>query len=410
MKARVVLVLAVLLTVASLAEAQTTRWWSRTNASTTTLDVSEGGEFVAEGRLSGLYFYDRQGNLLWGRNLNEISQVAISPGAERIAVAAEGKIQLFTPAGELLWQYGESGVQFITVDASRDRLIGGTSGGRLVMLDRTGSVVWSKPLCSGIRGLAFSPDYMQIAAAASTCVYLMDLQGNELLTRTPNAEAVTATGGRDRIAYGVRDGAVHSAANNAPSWRTVTGTLPSSLAMAPDGWFLLASGWDLYQVTDGGGIVKHWVSPSPRQGGPISAAALSPDGTVLAFAVPSNLTVWDNIPAPPQSPSPTPSPSPAGRVVYVCPDGTTANDPELCPKAPSPTPTPVASPGSPAPTASETSPSPLPRPAGPSLSIPVGPIVGAAGAIAGTFLVLRWVRKNRETIDRWRLERRMRRI
>ncbi|MEM3086260.1 MAG: PQQ-binding-like beta-propeller repeat protein [Halobacteria archaeon] len=410
MKARVVLVLAVLLTAASLAEAQTTRWWVKTNATSISVDVSEGGEFVVEGRPFGLYFYDRQGNLLWGKNLGSISRVALSPGAERIVVAAEGKIHAYDRAGNLLGgRYGESGVEFVSVDVSRDRIVAGSSGGRLVMLDFVGNVVWSKPLCSGVRGLSFSPDGTQIAAAAGTCVYLLDLQGNEILVRNPNDEALTAAGGRDRIAYGVKGGDLQSAARSAASWKVYTGDLPAALSMAPAGWFLLASGWDLYQISDGGSVLKQWISPSPEQSGPVTAAALSPDGAVLAFAVSSNLTVWESLPAPAQG-LPTPSPSPTGRVVYVCPDGTTANDPELCPKVPSPTPAPAASPGSPAPTASENSPPPPVRPAGPPLSIPVGPIVGAAGAIAATFLALRWIRKNRETIDRWRLERRMRRI
>lgn len=393
-----------LLLLAAAAGAQTTRWYQRTNATTVGVDVSEGGQFVVEGRLSGLYLYDRAGNLLWGKNLGDVSRVALSPGAERIAVAAGGKVHLLNQAGEVLWQYGESGVQFISVDVSRDRVIAGTSGGRLVMLDFAGSVVWAKPLCSGVQGLSFSPDRRQIAAAAATCVYLLDLQGNELLTRNPNAEARMAAGGRDRVTYGVRDGVFHSAAIEGPAWRVTTGTAPVALSMAPAGWFLIASGWDLYIVSDSGGIVKPWNSPSPGQSGPIQDAALSPDGSVLVFAVPSNLTLWESLPAPPApTPAPTPSPTATGKVVYVCPDKTTADDPALCPRAPSPTPPPSAVSG-PSPSAAP------PLPPGTPAPIPIGPVAAAAAGIAGVVLAIRWARKNREAIDRWRLQRRMRRI
>lgn len=408
-KTAVVLLLVVFLLLGVSAEAQTVRWFLKTNATSVSVDVSEGARFVVEGRFSSLFLYDSAGNLVWGKNLPEVSHVAISPDAEHIAVAAGGKVLFFDLAGNLLWQYGESGAKFVYVDVSRDRVLGGTSGGRLVALDFFSSVAWAKPLCSGVRGLSFSPEGKQIAAAASTCVYLLDSQGNELLSRSPNDEATAAAGGRDRVAYGVRDGALHSAAIRAPSWRVATGTPPVALSMAPEGWFLMASGWDLYQVSDGGSILKQWVSPAPGQTGPISAATLSPDGSVLVFAVPFNLTLWANLPAPPAA-VPTPSPTTTRNLVYVCQDGSTVDDPGLCPRAaspaPSPTSSPAASPPGPSPAASAP-----PRPPGPGLpSIPVVPVAAAALGIAATAFGIRWARKNREAIDRWRLQRRMRRI
>ncbi len=406
-KAVVALLLVAFLLLGVSAEAQTVRWFLKTNATSVSLDVSEGGRFVVEGRFSSLSLYDSAGNLVWGKNLPEVSHVAISPDAERIAVAAGEKVLLFDRAGELKWQYGESGAKFVYVDVSRDRVIGGTSGGRLVALDpSSGSVAWSKPLCSGVRGLSFSPDGKQIAAAASTCVYLFDSQGNELLSRNPNDETTAAAGGRDRVAYGVRDGALYSAAMRGASWRVAIGTPPVDLSMAPDGWFLMASGWDLYQVSDGGSILKQWVSPDPGQTGPISAAALSPDGSTLVFAVPFNLTVWTSLPAPPPT-IPNPSPTATRNLVYVCSDGSTVDDPNLCPRtaspAPSPTSSSAASPPGPSPAAS--------APPGPGLPpIPVVPIAAAALGIAAVVFGIRWARKNREAIDRWRLQRRMRRI
>lgn len=404
-RAVALLVLALLAFGVEASGAQTVRWSLGTNATTVSLDLSEEGAFVVEGRQSTLLLYDRSGELVWGKNIGAVSEVALSPGAERIAVASDGKVLLFDREGRLLWQYGESGAQFVSLDVSRDRVAAGTSGGRLVALDFSGRPLWSRPLCSGVKSVSFAPDGRSLAVAAANCVYLFDADGNELLARNRSAEVVEAAALGSRLAFALRDGDLESVAVDGPSWRLPIGTAAAALSSGAAGQLLLASGWDLHLVLPSGEVNARWTSPIRGQTGPIEDAALSPDGSVLAFVGSGNMTLWENLPPPPAaSPSPSPSPTVAVERVFVCPDGTEVANRSLCPSPTPSSPTPSPAPESPPP------PSP-PAGAGFQLpSIPVVPIAAAAAAAVAVLFAIGIVRKHRDEIDRWRLQRRMRRI
>ena len=106
-----------------------TKLWSINGVNPISVAISNYGKYIIVGSFDGIHLFDKEGNELWTHKTNDLTEtVAISSdGSRAIAESKDNTIYYFDRNGEILWIYGpgnklspEDSFDVLSVDISDD--------------------------------------------------------------------------------------------------------------------------------------------------------------------------------------------------------------------------------------------------------------------------------------------------
>jgi serine/threonine protein kinase len=116
-----------------------------------------------------VYLFNKDGNLLWSRNLNPtVYDVSISSDGKYIVVAYSNKLSVFDTKGNLLWSYETyRWIYSISITPDGKYIVAGTGStgdyGRVYLFDNEDNVLWSYN-AGFVRYVSITPDGEYIVA------------------------------------------------------------------------------------------------------------------------------------------------------------------------------------------------------------------------------------------------------
>ena len=211
MTGRALIILCLLILTLSISNASELKWKYKTKNEIMSVSMSSDGRYVAVGSYDHhVYFFDRNGNLLWKYKVDGPVISLVSSDGNYVAAGSTGnaflkavwtRIYFFNKHGELLWKYesdkGSVGCIAITPDGRY--IVAGTQGvwdwdrekwiakPTIFLLDRNGKLLWKREVNNSVEAIAICPDGEYIAARtgytttyAKPMLYVFDKNGRIL--------------------------------------------------------------------------------------------------------------------------------------------------------------------------------------------------------------------------------------
>ena len=169
-------------------------WSYETGNTVLDIAVTFDGSYIAAGSLDDkVYFFNRNGDLLWSYETSgRIEDVSVSSDGSYIATGTcdygfhgdTNKIYLFSHNGDLLWSYETGGWVDVSVSSDGSYIAAGTSGDdKVYFFNRNGDLLWSYETGDIVKGVktggrvtrvSVSSDGSYIAAGTSGTSYMDD--------------------------------------------------------------------------------------------------------------------------------------------------------------------------------------------------------------------------------------------
>ncbi len=302
-----------------IADFTTLLWSCKTGSTVDCVSVSSDGSYIAAGDWDTVYFFNREGELLWSYKTGGGVSVSIDAKGAYVAVGSgedeyvpkenENKVYFFDRSGELLWTY-DTGDDVSEVSVPSDgSYVAATAGKNLYLFDRDGTLLWSykkKGWLGGINQVKISSDGSYIAAGDSGSKVLFFNRDGELLwSKKPEVK------GRIRSLDGISissNGSYIAAVSGGWSLPDNKGNISffddegellwerdqenfsfNSVAVSSDGFFVAAGGDPLSLITKEEELLWFYEGNAKVYGGGVaisydgSYVAACPDGKVSFF-------------------------------------------------------------------------------------------------------------------------------
>jgi len=146
-------------------------WSYGTGDSVISVAVSSDGSYIAAGS-DKVYFFNREGRLLWSYKIDhDVDSVAVSSDGSYIAAGSD-KVYFFNREGRLLWSYKtDHNVNSVAVSSDGSYIAAGSMDDKVYFFNREGKLLWSYGTGSDVWSVAVSSDGSYIAAGSDK-VYL----------------------------------------------------------------------------------------------------------------------------------------------------------------------------------------------------------------------------------------------
>ena len=148
--------------------------------------VSYDGEYAVFGSLDwenltySAYLFNKTGSLLWMRKALDACGVAISDDGKSIAVGADQEfVFLYNRDGEQVWKYEAGGaVTGVSMSGDANLIVAVSNDGCVYALDRNGTLIWKYD--TGVSGweVSVSRDGQYVASSSENLVCFFDKSGN----------------------------------------------------------------------------------------------------------------------------------------------------------------------------------------------------------------------------------------
>ncbi|GEM_PF-4328687 len=206
-------------------------------------------------------------------------------------------VVLFTAGGECLWKYAvDDAVWGMDIAPDGSRVVAGTHGGQLVMIDREGKLLWSKRTRSNLREIRFSNDGTRVAGETSSRLEVLDARTGAVVADCDAGIDThwrgVAFGADDRRAVFAGAGALVmvDVAAKRPLWHGYVAQVPYDVRITADFSRLVVAdkGGNVWCVTTRGEPVWHRggiavLTDMDMTDDGSRTAVLSHDGTIRVF-------------------------------------------------------------------------------------------------------------------------------
>ncbi len=157
------------------------------------LSVSQKGYTSAGDNIGNIYFFDRNGNLLWSFKLsNKPVLTAISSDGRYVVGCYANNVCVFYN-GKLLWKYKtEDDITSVVISPNDTNIILGDDGGCVYFFSKNGKLLWEKTIYStyngilaknGITSIVSSSNGKYIAISNGYSLFVYNKYGKELWNR-----------------------------------------------------------------------------------------------------------------------------------------------------------------------------------------------------------------------------------
>jgi len=157
------------------------------------LSISQKGYTSAGDNIGNIYFFDRNGNLLWSFKLsNKPVLTAISSDGRYVVGCYANNVCVFYD-GKLLWKYKtEDDITSVVISPNDTNIILGDDGGRIYFFSKNGKLLWEKTIYStyngilaknGITSIVSSSNGKYIAISNGYSLFVYNKYGKELWNR-----------------------------------------------------------------------------------------------------------------------------------------------------------------------------------------------------------------------------------
>jgi hypothetical protein len=281
-------------------------WSYQTGSLVSDSSISSDGSYIAAISESDVYFFNREGKLLWsyaigGSQTKGVIRVSVSSdGAYIAAVVNDGNIYFFNREGGLLWKNYTSGKSVDGVSVSSDgAYIAAVYDGDIYFFNREGKYLWSYnpfyPGTSYISDVSVSSDGTYIAAGSYDKVYFLNREGKLLwdytagnYTAGKHVDYVSVSPDGLHIAIGIaansRDDYVYLLNREGKFLWSYNIPKESVILVSYDGAYIVAGSYDTVYLLNKDGkflwsVPSPWRLPIPVVGG----FSVSSNGTYIAF-------------------------------------------------------------------------------------------------------------------------------
>jgi hypothetical protein len=167
------------------------------------VSVSTNGEYILAGTRDGLFFLDKEKNLLWRYDLLNVKSVALSGDGKCAAAASGNNVYLFSQAGRMMWRFGfQNRIEDVSVSYFCN-LIAFGAGGFVNLISNEARPLGKYDTGSVVSSISISPDGNYTAAGTNNWVYFFrkmnllwktDIAKMALLLKAPNVLSIATTG------------------------------------------------------------------------------------------------------------------------------------------------------------------------------------------------------------------------
>ena len=124
-------------------------WKYKTGGSIGSVSITPDGNVVAGscgaiGEGDGcVYYFDKNGNLLWKYKIGDGVGVSITPDGEYVVAESHGNVYFFDKNGNLLWKYktGDCAIS-VSITPDGEYVVAGSHNGNVYFFDKNGNLLW----------------------------------------------------------------------------------------------------------------------------------------------------------------------------------------------------------------------------------------------------------------------------
>jgi|GEM_PF-543421 len=262
-------------------------WSHWRGESVLSVSASSDGSYTAAGSLNGVYFFNREGELLWSYNqpVGAIKCVSISSDGYYIAAGSDRRVIYFlNRKGKCLWSNvtGDM-VDSVAISSDGSYIAAGSDDDNVYFFNREGNLLWSYKTGSDVEIVSVSSDGTYIAAGSDDDnVYFFDREGNLLWSYKTGGDVTSISISSDGsyMAAGSLDSAVYFFNREGNLlWHYKTSGGIKSVSVSSDGSYIAAGSDDdnVYFFNREGNLL--W---SYKTGDDVESVSVSSDGSYIA--------------------------------------------------------------------------------------------------------------------------------